>query len=209
MKTEIVLYEGFEELDAIGPFEVLAAAGFEPALVTLEQADRVTGAHGAVVVPRAALDERPDLLVVPGGGWAARREHGAWEQAQRGTLPRAIAARHATGTVLAGVCTGAMLIAAAGILAGRPAITHHAALGDLTAAGCDVIAGARVVDDGDILTSGGVTAGIDLALWLVQRRYGTPAAERAAESIEYERQGIVHVSPAAAHGAGDTADRRL
>lgn len=87
MTTEILVYEGFEELDAFEPFEVLAVGGFAPALVTPAPADRVTGAHGAVGVPAAALSEWPDLLIVPGGGWAARRERGAWGEAQRGTLP--------------------------------------------------------------------------------------------------------------------------
>lgn len=202
MKTEILLYEGFEELDAFGPFEVLAVAGFEPSLVTLKPADRVTGAHGAIVVPHAQLGEHPDLLIVPGGGWAARHERGAWGEAQAGALPEAIAARHATGTTLAGVCTGAMLIAAAGILSGRPAVTHRSALEDLVAVGAELVAGARVVDDGDIITAGGVTAGIDLALRLVERQHDTAAAERAAGQIEYAPQGYVHVSPAVGAQAG-------
>lgn len=197
MRAEILLYEGFEELDAFGPFEVLAVAAFEPSLVTLAAAERVTGAHNVTVVPHAGLGERPEPLVVPGGGWAARHDRGAWGEAQRDTLPRAIAARHAAGTTLAGVCTGTMLIASAGLLAGRPAVTHRSALDDLAAAGAEVIAGARVLDDGEILTAGGVTAGIDLALRLVERRDGVGAAERAAEAIEYRRDERVHVGPRA------------
>ncbi len=176
MRAEILLYEGFEELDAFGPFEVLAVAAFEPSLVTLAPAERVTGAHNVTVVPH---------------------DRGAWGEAQRDTLPRAIAARHAAGTTLAGVCTGTMLIASAGLLVGRPAVTHRSALDDLAAAGAEVIAGARVVDDGEILTAGGVTAGIDLALRLVERRDGVGAAERAAEAIEYRRDERVHVGPRA------------
>ncbi len=197
MKTEILLYEGFEELDAFGPFEVLAAAGLEPSLVALTPVDRVLGAHGAIVVPHAALSEHPDLLVVPGGGWADRRQRGAWGEARAGTLPKAIAARHTAGTQLAGVCTGAMLIATAGILTGRPAITHHSALEDLAGTGAEVIADARVVDDGDIITAGGVTAGIDLALRLVERQLGSDRAECVAAQIEYTPQGRVHRTRAA------------
>jgi transcriptional regulator GlxA family with amidase domain len=192
MSTEILLYDGFEELDAFGPFEVLAGAGFEPALVTLEPRESVTGAHGAVVIPHAELSERPDLLVVPGGGWATRATSGAWAEAQRGALPRALAERHGAGTQIAGVCTGTMLVAAAGLLLGRCAVTHHTALEDLAQAGARVVADARVVDDGDIVTCGGVTAGIDLALWLVERRLGREAAEREAEAVEYERRGAMH-----------------
>ncbi|MBV8988011.1 MAG: DJ-1/PfpI family protein [Solirubrobacterales bacterium] len=195
MKIEIVLYEGFEELDALGPFEVLAAAGLAPTLVTLDRSDQVTGAHGAVMVPSGTLSERPDLLVVPGGGWEGRRDRGAWGEARRGTLPRALALRHQAGATLAGVCTGTMLIAAAELLAGRPAVTHHRALESLAATGCNVIPSARVVDDGHILTSAGVTAGIDLALRLVERQLGAPAAERVARQIEYPRQGSLHLGP--------------
>ncbi|HTN23625.1 MAG TPA: DJ-1/PfpI family protein [Solirubrobacteraceae bacterium] len=194
MRTEIVLYEGFEELDTFGPYEVLATAGFAPLLVTLEAVDRVTGAQGAVVVPHGVCSARPDLLVVPGGGWSTRRAEGAWAQAQRGALPAAIAARHRAGATIAGVCTGTMLVAAAGLLLGRPAITHHTALEDLAEAGARVIAGARVVDDGDIVTCAGVTAGIDLALRLVERRFGPAAADAAADAIEYTRQGAPHAA---------------
>lgn len=198
MRTEILIYEGFEELDAFGPFEVLAVAGFQPALVTLARVERVSGAYGAVVGPHGVLSEAPDLLVVPGGGWVARHERGAWGEAQRGALPQAIATRHRVGTTLAGVCTGTMLIAAAGLLSARPAVTHRSALEDLAAAGAEVIADARVVDDGEIITAGAVTAGIDLALWLVERRHGKGVASRVADGIEYTRQGEVRLGPAAA-----------
>ncbi len=143
----------------------------------------------------AVLTEHPDLLVVPGGGWAGRCNRGAWGEAQAGTLPEAIAARHATGTTLAGVCTGAMLIATAGLLTGRPAVTHRSVLKDLVAGGAEVVADARVVDDGDIITAGGVTAGIDLALRLVERQHDKSVATRVAGQIEYVPQGAVHVAP--------------
>jgi transcriptional regulator GlxA family with amidase domain len=129
--------------------------------------------------------------VVPGGSWATRRPKGAWAEAQRGVLPRAIADRHAAGARLATVCTGAMLAATAGLLRGRPATTHHVALDELEAAGADVIRDARVVDDGDIVTSAGVTAGIDMALWLVEQEAGPEAAAAGAERIEHRRDGSV------------------
>ena len=84
-----------------------------------------------------------------------------------------------------------MLIAASGLLRGRPAVTHHAALDDLREYGVDVHAEARVVDDGDILTSGGVTSGIDLALRLIEVDLGRDAAMTAATRIEHEYRGPV------------------
>jgi transcriptional regulator GlxA family with amidase domain len=110
---------------------------------------------------------------------------------QRGVLPAAIAERHAAGTRIGGVCTGAMLMAASGMLRGRPAVTHRSALDDLRQYGAEVHPDARVVDDGDVLTSGGVTSGIDLALRLIELEHGRDAALREAGRIEHDYRGPV------------------
>lgn len=196
MKIEVLLYDGCDELDVIGPYEVLEAVGaatgrFEVRLVALAGTESVTGSHGARIQAHAALSEAPDVLIVPGGGWNDRRPQGARAEVARGELPRAIAERRAAGATVASVCTGAMVVAAAGLLRGRPAITHHAAIEDLRAAGATVVAEARVVDDGDLLSAGGVTSGIDLALWIVERELGADAATAAARELEYERTGTV------------------
>ena len=190
----IVLYDGFDELDAIGPYEVFenaaeSGADFDTELCTLEPASTVTASHGLTVEPDGIL-ENPDLAVVPGGGWNDRAEHGAWAEAH-GTLPDELARRHRDGAVLASVCTGGMILAGAGLLDGRSATTHRGALDDLRETGADVI-DARVVDDGDVLTAGGVTSGLDLALWLVERISGTETADTVAREMEYERRGEVH-----------------
>jgi transcriptional regulator GlxA family with amidase domain len=91
---------------------------------------------------------------------------------------------------VASVCTGALLLAAAGLVDGRPAITHHGAIDDLRAAGATVVR-ARVVDDGDLVTAGGVTSGLDLVLHLVERHFGAAAALAAEHELEYERRGTV------------------
>ena len=91
---------------------------------------------------------------------------------------------------MASVCTGTMLLAADGLLTGRPAITHHVAIDDLKAAGAKVVH-ARVVDDGDVVTAGGVTSGLDLVLHLVERHWGAPLALAAERELEYERRGTV------------------
>jgi transcriptional regulator GlxA family with amidase domain len=197
MRTEILVYDGFDELDAVGPFEVLAAAGFEVALVADGPATEVVAGHGLRVGVDRALSERPELLIVPGGAWAARGERGAWAEYRRGTLPEAIARRHAAGTRVASVCTGAMLLGPGGLVQGRPATTHHVAFEDLAGEGAEVIRDARVVDDGDLLSAGGVTSGLDLALWLVEREQGAEAAARAAARIEHTRDGRVHRGPRA------------
>jgi transcriptional regulator GlxA family with amidase domain len=187
MRTEILIYDGIDELDAFGPYEVLAEAGFDVALVTQPATDRITTARGAIVVPDRELSDRAELLVVPGGGWTKRPPKGAWAEVQRGVLPAVIAQRHAAGTRIASVCTGAFLLAAGGLLDGRPAITHWNDVDDLEAMGIRVIRDARVVDDGDIITAGGVTSGIDLALWIVEQEKGRKAADDVAAEIVHRR----------------------
>jgi len=87
---------------------------------------------------------------------------------------------------VAGVCTGALLMAHAGLLEGRRANTHRSAQDDLRALGVTVV-DERVVDDGDVITSGGVTSGIDLALWIVEREVDADIADKVAERMEYQR----------------------
>ena len=195
MHAEILIFDGFEELDALGPLSVLSLAGFDVSLVTLERAEVVSGAHGTRVYADAALSDRPRLLVVPGGGWNDRAGRGAWAEAARGEMPAAIRRCHSAGSQLAGVCTGTMLIAATGLLTGRRAVTHHLALDELAASGARVVGHARVVDDGEIVTAGGVTAGIDMALWLVERELDAATAARVAGEIEHPRIGLVDQPP--------------
>jgi len=203
MTTEIavVVYDGFDELDAVGPYEVLSAAAdagcdLTVSLRTLEQTDEVTAGHGLRIgVDGTLADADPDVVVVPGGGWSDRSDASAWAEARKGDLPDAIAELRASGVELAAVCTGGMLLAEAGVLDGRPAITHASALDDLRATDAEVV-DARVVDDGDVLTAGGVTSGIDLALHLVERLCGPEMAEQMATRIEYERRGGVRRSTA-------------
>jgi transcriptional regulator GlxA family with amidase domain len=187
MRTEILIFDGIDELDALGPYEVLGEAGFDVALVTHPATDRITTARGAIVVPHRELSERPELLVVPGGGWTRRPPKGAWAEVQRGVLPPVIAQRHAAGARIASVCTGAFLLAAGGLLEGRPAVTHWKDVDDLEAMGIRAIRDARVVDDGDIITAGGVTSGIDLALWIVEQEKGREAAADVAAELEHRR----------------------
>lgn len=197
MNVEILAFDGVEDLDVFAPLSALAHGGFEVALVAAGGPRQVRTAHGTGLAARAP-GAAPGVLVVPGGGWISRSERGAWAEAGRRVLPALIAGRFAAGTVIAAVCTGSMLLAAAGLLDGRPAITNHGAIDELSAAGARVIGDARVVDDGQIVTAGGVTAGLDLGLWLVQRYRGPEAAAAAAAELEYTRTGYVWRRPAAA-----------
>lgn len=190
-QTQILIYDGFDELDAVAPYEVLVAAGLPAELATLHPSGLVRGAHGLEIAPHAELAAAPDMVVVPGGGWISRAPQGAWAEVRSGVLPAALAARHAAGTTMAGVCSGVMLLAASGMLRGRPAVTHRGSMDDLRAAGAEVWPDARVIDDGDVVTAGGVTSALDLALHLVERELGPEAAAAGARRIEYEGRGAV------------------
>ena len=192
MRIEIVVFDGFDELDAIGPFEVLrnaaqAVEGLDVRLVGIDGPGDVVASHGLRIIVDHRLSDDADLVIVPGGGWNDRAPQGARAEAERGTLPRRLAELHAHGAQLGSVCTGGMLLAAAGLTNGRPATTHHGAIDELRASGGDVKDDARVVDDGDLVTSGGVTSGLDMALHLVEREWGARLADEIADEMEINR----------------------
>jgi transcriptional regulator GlxA family with amidase domain len=195
MKIAVVVFQGVDELDAIGPYEVFAnaaqgGADLSVSLVTLDDRDEVTGSHGVRIRPHGTLEAGTDLVVVPGGGWNDRAPEGAWAQAQRGDLGRALTGHRDGGGQLASVCTGGMILASAGLLAGLEATTHHGAIDQLADHGATART-ERVVDAGEVVTCGGVTSGIDMALWIVERQFGKPLAEGIAREMEHERVGDV------------------
>jgi len=191
MDVAVLLFEGFDELDAVAPYEVFqTAAGMDADLDvstrTLVPDEGVTARHGLTVEPDDVLLGTPDFVVVPGGGWNDRESPGIWAEYEDGTLPERLGTLHQGGATVASVCTGAMLLAKAGLLDGRPATTHESAKDDLREyEGVDV-RDERYVDDGTVLTAAGVTAGIDLALHVVERECSAGLADRVAEEIEYE-----------------------
>jgi transcriptional regulator GlxA family with amidase domain len=201
MHVAVLLFDGFDELDAIGPFEVFenaaeAGADLEVTLCAIDDANEVMASHGLRVGADATLEavasDDLDFLLVPGGGWTDANSPGVRREYDRGAVPDAIAAQHADGVAVASVCTGAMLLSKAGVLDGRPAATHAAAEADLRETTADV-RNARVVDDGDVVTCGGVTSGLDLAVHLVDREFGSEIAERVTREMAYEPNDDVHV----------------
>ncbi len=189
MRIEIPVYADFDEVDAIGPFEVLANVKaahpeVEVELVGAHGPGEIVAGHGLHMTCAEGLSDRADLVIVPGGGWV--RGGGVREQYEDGRLATRLRELHDGGVTMASVCTGGVLLAQAGILKGRPATSHRNALDFLAESGAEVDREARVVDDGDVITAGGVTSGFDLAFHLVERYWDAELAGTIATLMEYE-----------------------
>lgn len=208
MRAQIVLFDGFDPMDVVAPFEVLYAGGaasggaLSPELVSAEGAREVPSGNGMPLRATGVLDpEGVDLVVVP-GAVGSLPAPGA-EEIDEGSIP-AILGRALTtdlpallgravadpGTLVATVCGGALLPAMAGLIEGRHATTHHLGLDLLDATGV-VAVDARVVDDGDLVTAAGVTSGLDLGLYLLERELGPRIAHSVERLFAYERRGVV------------------
>ncbi len=188
---DIIVYDGVDELDVTGPVAVLRRAGEAGADLTVRLVSRtatewVTGSLGVRLQPDGVFEPGADVVVVPGGGWVARHDAGSWGEVQRGDWMPLLARAAQGGSIMAGVCTGTLLLAHAGVVGDRGAATHHQAQADLAALGVDVV-DQRVVDEGSLVTSGGVTSGIDLGLWLVARFFGAELSDPIADALEYPR----------------------
>lgn len=186
MRIHVLVFDGFDLLDVFGPVEPLTAAGWEVELVHMDGPRWVTAQQGFRIEATAALGgpDPIDGLIVPGGGWLNRAEHGAWAEVQNGHLTHAIADLSARTPWLASVCSGGMILASAGLLAGRRATTNRACFDEFRPLVGEVI-DARVVDDGDRITAGALSSGLDLGLHLVSRFVGADAADDVSRRLEY------------------------
>ena len=190
LRVGIFVFDGAEELDVVGPYEVLSYwannSDLHPEVVTFSQdGGGVRCAKGLRLVPDSSVADVGPLhvLVYPGGHGTRillrEPKHLAWVHEMRATTP-----------LLTSVCTGALVYAAAGLLTGRPATTHWAAFDELLELEPDVLADteSRFVDDGDLVTSAGVSAGIDMALHLVARLESVDMARDVRRGIQYDPQ---------------------
>jgi transcriptional regulator GlxA family with amidase domain len=182
----VLLFEEAEELDYAGPWEVLAYAakltGRDRLLALGEELMPLRSAKGLRVVPDTRLDEAPplDVLVVPGG-------QGRRRVAENPHLLAAIARAAQSATWVTSVCTGSWLLHVAGPARGKRVTTHHAHVAELRERGdVTVLAGPRYVRDGNLVTAAGVSAGIDMALWLVGQRDGLEVAREVQRGIQYD-----------------------
>jgi putative intracellular protease/amidase len=183
MDIAILIYERFTALDAVGPYEVLSRLPDARVTFVAEHATpKRTDTGQLALLADATLDElaHPEIVVVPGGpGQAALMDDGPVHEWLR--------AAHATSTWTTSVCTGSLILAAAGLLDGNRATSHWLALEELRALGVEVVP-ERVVFDGKIVTAAGVSAGIDMALALAARIAGPGVAQAIQLGIEYDPQ---------------------
>jgi transcriptional regulator GlxA family with amidase domain len=185
----LFLFDGVEELDAVGPWEVLAywtqqhpEDGWNVSCVSADGGP-VLGAKNLTLGAHHSFRDAPswDVLIHPGGAGTRRLlrdpDHLDWVRQQRATVP-----------LMASVCSGSLVYAAAGLLTGRRATTHWASLNTLSELDPTIITDvdARYVDDDDLITSAGVSAGIDMALHLVARFAGTARAREVRREIQYD-----------------------
>jgi putative intracellular protease/amidase len=208
MHAQVVLFDGFDPLDVIAPYEVLWAGGtasggaLSVELVSAEGPRAVVGGSGGLILHATArLDpDVADIIVVPGAEGPISPPQ---TDPQIVTIPILLArtvetelphlmrqALNDPRVLVATVCGGGLALAMAGLLEGRHVVTHHMGMEVLSATGAIPIA-ARVVDDGDLVTAGGVTSGLDLGFYLLERLLGPRVARAVEELFEYERRGTV------------------
>ena len=185
----LLVFDGVEELDAVGPWEVLSSwtrmhpgDGWDVFCMSVDGGP-VVGAKSLVLGAHHSTESAPplDVLIHPGGRGTRPMlddpAHLQWVREARRDTP-----------LMAAVCTGSLVYAAAGLLTGRRATTHWASLNHLAELDPTVITDvrSRFVDDGDLITSAGVSAGIDMALHLVARLAGTDRAREVRRDIQYD-----------------------
>ena len=187
MKIGILIFDDAEELDFVGPWEVFKMAReqkSEVELLLIAEKDTPVRCRGGMrVIPDATLSTvgALDVLLVPGG-------QGTRREVTNEKLLSWIAAVAAKAKWVTSVCTGAMLLTAAGPARGKRVTTHWAFVKTLAERGeaAEVLEGFRYVRDGNVVTAAGVSAGIDMALWLVGKWYGPKFARGVQRAMEYD-----------------------
>ena len=181
MQIAILLFDRLTALDAVGPYEVLSRLPDATVTFVAERPGLKRTDTGQLALSAdAALEEvaHPDIVLVPGG-------RGQAELMEDGAVHEWLRAAHESSTWTASVCTGALILAAAGLLAGRRATTYWPAMDELARLGAEPVQ-ERFVIDGKLVTAAGVSAGIDMALALAARVAGERVAQSIQLGIEYE-----------------------
>lgn len=204
-RAQFVLFDGFDPLDVVAPFEVFSAGrdalggGLDVELVTAEGSRTVaSGTPGLSLTATGELDpSAPGYVVIPGASGPVDGDPDEGVETIPVLLSRFAAsdaapllrrAIEAPAVTVATVCGGSLALAMAGLLEGRTATTHVLGIDMLDATGATAVR-ARVVDDGDLVSAGGVTSGLDLGLYILERDFGPRIAHAVEQLFEYERRG--------------------
>jgi len=184
----ILLYDDVEVLDFAGPFEVFSVTSqlnnYEPfSVFTIsETGEEINAVNGLNVLPDFSFEDHPDIdiLVIPGGD-------GSKIEMEKQTVLDWVSEVSQHTTVTMSVCSGARILASVGLLDGLNSITHHDVIKDIKmiTSQTNILEGNRFVDSGKIMTSGGITAGIDLSLHVVEKLFGKAMAEETIIYMEY------------------------
>ncbi len=181
----ILVFPEVEELDFVGPFEVLSYVNkIRPGSTTVrliaENQDTICAFNGMRIIPDLTLSDCPnfDVIVVPGGT-------GRLAAMKSAAIRGFIRSQAKTAKYIASVCTGAFLLAEAGLLTGKKATTYHTAFPELESYSVHLVR-SKVVRDGKVVTSGGVSSGLELGFYLLRELFGVPLAQEVAGKIEYE-----------------------
>lgn len=184
MQITFALYPGFTALDFVGPYQVLSNVPGTTTTISAVEAGTVSDDNGLLhlrIDTPLADTPHPDILLVPGGPQRST------DAAIASPLVDWVRSAHEHTTWTTSVCTGALILGAAGILDGLPATTHWVSYDELASYGAAPTE-QRVVVDGKVVTGAGVSAGIDLALALVGKQWGDNLAEGLQLAIEYDPQ---------------------
>lgn len=193
LRIGILLFDGVEELDFVGPYEVFTVAnavaceqGSPPlndVLLLSEGKREITCAKGMQVLAQAAMEEAGDIdvICIPGG-------RGSRQAVKNPELLHWVAERARACTWVTSVCTGAFVLAAAGLTKGRRITTHWSAFDEFAALGLEgeLLSGPRYVRDGNLVTAAGISAGIDMALWLTGQMHGVGIARAVQREMQYD-----------------------
>ena len=180
----VLLFPQVEELDFVGPFEVLSYINkIKPAstkvLLIAEAAEPVEAYNGMKIIPDVTMENCPqlDILVVPGG-------KGRYAAMKNSAIQGFIQQQAQKAKYITSVCTGAFLLAEAGLLKGKKATTYHTAFAELAAYSVEVLP-QKVVRENNIITAAGVSSGIELGLYILKEEFGAAVAQEVADKIEY------------------------
>ena len=183
--TGMLIFDDAEELDFVGPWEVFTMVRHiipDDRVVTIAQTrEPIRAAKGMRVIPDHSFEDAPklDVVLVP-GGIGTRRE------VNNSALIDWLRKTGASCTWVTSVCTGSLLLHEAGFAKGRRVTTHWGFVKTLRERGADVLENVRYVRDGNVVTSAGVSAGIDMALWLVGQIHGVTVARQVQRAMEYD-----------------------